>query len=100
MDKKEKTVKRKLTLDERIDAPTPRFWRIMRHIGVGLAAAAGIASVFVTGGGTLPLVIQVAGIAGGGLAGISQIQVAKPDDLEAIGHAVDTLEKIKDVVKK
>lgn len=100
MDKKAKTVKRKLTLDERIDAPTPRFWRIMRHIGMGVAAVAGIASVFVTGGGTLPLVLQVAGIAGGGLATLSQAQVAKPDDAEAISHVVDTVAKIKQAVQK
>lgn len=94
MDKKRK---KRLTLNQRIDAPTPRIWRIMRHIGYGIGAAGAIASVFLTGGGTLPLVAQIATIVGGGLVGASQIQVAKPGDKEALNHIIDTIEKIKDL---
>lgn len=88
-----------MSLNERIDAPTPRFWRIMRHVGFGLGAAGAIASVIFTGGGTLPLVAQIATIVGGGLVGVSQVQVAKPGDPEAIKHVMDTIQEIKDLKK-
>lgn len=96
MDKKRK---KRLTLNQRIDAPTPRIWRIMRHVGYGLGAAGAIASVIFTGGGTLPLVAHIATIVGGGLLGASQIQVAKPGDPEAFKYLMDAVEKIKDIKK-
>ncbi len=67
---------------------------------MGLAAVSSIASLFVTGGGSLPLVLKVLGITGGSLLGYSQIQVAGAKDDEAnkyLEHTVETIKKLQEL---
>jgi len=68
---------------ERAKAPTPKLFRILRNIGITLAAVGG---AIVTAPLSLPaLVTSIGGylaVAGGVLSGVSQVTVQKKNKLE------------------
>jgi hypothetical protein len=72
-----------MNLIERAKAPTPKFFRVLRNIGLTLAAAGG---VLLTAPISLPAgVIAVAGyltVAGGVMTAVSQTAVNGEDDCE------------------
>jgi len=65
-----------MKLSERLQAPTPKFFRILRNIGIALAAAGG---VILTAPISLPVaVITIGGyltVAGGVMTAVSQSAV-------------------------
>jgi ABC-type xylose transport system permease subunit len=73
-----------MNLVERVKAPTPKFFRVLRTIGLSLVAASG---VLLTAPISLPAaVITLAGyltVAGTVMSAVSQTAVQDPDDAEA-----------------
>jgi hypothetical protein len=73
-----------MTIIERVKAPTPRFFRVLRNIGLSLAAAGG---VLLTAPVALPAgVITIAGyltVAGTVMSTVSQTVVEDPQTRKA-----------------
>lgn len=65
-----------MKLAERLKAPTPKFFRVLRNIGIALAAAGG---VILTAPISLPVAVVTAGgyltVAGGVMTAVSQSAV-------------------------
>jgi len=65
-----------MKLTERLKAPTPKFFRVLRNIGIALAAAGG---VILTAPISLPLAVVTVGgyltVAGGVMTAVSQSAV-------------------------
>lgn len=65
-----------MKLTERLQAPTPKFFRILRNIGIALAAAGG---VILTAPISLPVAVVTIGgyltVAGGVMTAVSQSAV-------------------------
>lgn len=65
-----------MKLSERLQAPTPKFFRILRNIGIALAAAGG---VILTAPISLPVAVVTIGgyltVAGGVMTAVSQSAV-------------------------
>jgi uncharacterized membrane protein HdeD (DUF308 family) len=73
-----------MTILDRMNAPTPRFFRVLRTLGLALAAAGG---VLLAAPVALPaVVLTVAGyltVAGGVMTAVSQSVVAGEEDDDA-----------------
>lgn len=78
-----------MNIVDRVKAPTPKFFRVLRTIGLALAAASG---AIVLSPVTVPAVlVTVAGyltVAGGVLTAVSQTAVAKEEDMPAPDDAL------------
>jgi len=65
-----------MKLSERLQAPTPKFFRVLRNIGIALAAAGG---VILTAPISLPVAVVTIGgyltVAGGVMTAVSQSAV-------------------------
>ena len=83
-------IKRRMKLIERLKAPTPKFFRVLRNIGIALAAAGG---ALLTAPISLPAaVITIAGyltVAGGVMTAISQTAVDGESDSGSKPHEDD-----------
>jgi len=72
-----------MNIIERVKAPTPKFFRVLRTIGLGLAATSG---ALLAASDTLPAAVTAAagylGVAGGVATAVSQVAVKKEEDGE------------------
>ncbi|MBX2900267.1 MAG: hypothetical protein KF775_11485 [Cyclobacteriaceae bacterium] len=70
-----------MKLTERLKAPTPKFFRVLRNIGIALAAAGG---VILTAPISLPMTVVTVGgyltVAGGVMTAVSQSAVNGEND--------------------
>ncbi|MBE0392026.1 hypothetical protein [Flavobacterium sp. PL002] len=74
-----------MTIVKRIKAPTPRFFKVLRNIGLGMAAVGG---VILTAPIALPVIVGSIGgylaVVGGVLSAISQITTSEDDALDTL----------------
>lgn len=70
-----------MNIVDRVKAPTPKFFRVLRTIGLSLAAASG--AIVLSPIAVPAALVTVAGyltVAGGVLTAVSQVAVEKEDD--------------------
>jgi hypothetical protein len=72
-----------MNIIQRMKAPTPKFFRLLRTVGLGMAAASG---AMLATPGTLPSAVLTAasylGVAGGVVTAVSQTAVKKEEEGE------------------
>lgn len=74
-----------MTIVKRIKAPTPRFFKVLRNIGLGMAAVGG---TILAAPIALPVIVGSIGgylaVIGGVLSAISQITTSEDDALDPL----------------
>lgn len=88
-----------MNIKERVAAPTPRFFRKIRMIGLALAAISG---VLLTAAVSLPATILnlagYAGVAGGIMSAISQMTVEESSVPKAAKEVKNKVRKVKEIL--
>ncbi|WP_228520865.1 hypothetical protein [Flavobacterium sp. HJJ] len=89
-----------MNIVERAKAPTPKFFRVLRSIGLALL---GISGSIIAAPVVLPAAIVTAAgyvaVAGGVISAISQITIDRPEKPNETSTSIDNLNKARDGIE-
>jgi len=89
-----------MNIVERAKAPTPKFFRVLRSIGLALL---GISGSIIAAPVILPAAIVTAAgyvaVAGGVISAVSQITVDRPEQPDETSTSIDNLNKARDGIE-